>query len=353
MKKLTLSLLASTVVLAACGNANTTTNTDTKCDTLNVFNATEYMKEEVYKKFASDNNIKIVYDTFESNEAMYTKLSSGVTTYDVIIPSDYMIQNLIEKGLLQKLNKDLIPNAKGFFESISKPEYDMNQEYSLPYMWGTVGLAYNKNAVSVEDLDSQGWAILKNPKYADQIYAYDSERDGFMPALKNLGYSLNTADKGEIDKAVAWLQDMNEKTKPVFVTDQVQDGMIAGEKNIAVLYSGDANLIISENEDVAYYTPKEGTNLWVDAMVVPKNAKCPELAHKFINYLLDPEVMKENAIEIGYTPSLQAVAEDLAKNEYPNIETYIPETRANDEIFKHNEETKKILSELWLKVKVK
>lgn len=353
MKKIVLGALASTVLLAACGNTNTTSKSDTKCDVLNVFNATEYMKEEVYKKFASDNKIKIVYDTFESNEAMYTKLSSGVTTYDLIIPSDYMIQNLIEKGLLQKLNKDLIPNAKGFFSSISKPVYDPNEEYSLPYMWGTVGLAYNKEKVAIEDLEKDGWAILKNPKYVDQIYAYDSERDGFMPAFKNLGYSLNTTDQTQINQAVAWLQEMNEKTKPVFVTDQVQDGMIAGEKNIAVLYSGDANIIISENDSVAYYTPKEGTNLWVDAMVIPKNAQCPELAHKFINYLLDPEVMRENAIEIGYTPSLQAVAEDLAKNEYPSIATYIPETRENDEIFKHNEETKKILSELWLKVKVK
>lgn len=353
MKKIVLSLLASTLLLTACGSSNTTSSKESSCTTLNVFNATEYMKEEVYKKFAKDNNIKIVYDTFESNEAMYTKFSSGVTTYDLIIPSDYMIQNLIEKNLLQKLDKSKLPNAKGFFSSIASPEYDKNQEYSLPYMWGTVGIAYNKNKVDVADLDKDGWAILKNSKYANQVYAYDSDRDGFLPALKNLGYSLNTSNKAELDKAVVWLNEMNEATKPVFVTDQVQDGMIAGEKNIAVLYSGDANIIISENKDVAYYTPKEGTNIWVDAMVIPANAKCPDLAHKFINYLLDPEVMKENAIEIGYTPSLQAVAEKLAKEEYSEIPTYIPETRSNDEIFKHNEETKKILSELWLKVKVR
>ncbi len=353
MKKIVLTSLAGALLLTACGNKTATTEKQVSCKSITVFNATEYMKESLVEKFEKDTGIDVVYETFDSNEAMYTKFSAGVTKYDVIIPSDYMIQNLIKKDALQKLDKAQLSNAKGFFKAVSAPSFDEKLEYSMPYMWGTVGLIYNKNKVSQADLESQGWGILKNPKYKERIFVYDSERDGFMPALKNLGYSLNTTNIDEINKATAWLLEMNAATKPVYVTDQIQDSMVSGEKDIAIGYSGDANLIISQNNEMAYFTPKEGTNIWIDAMVVPKDAPCASGAHKFINFFLDPKVMEENAEYIGYSPSIEESAQALAKGVFSNIPTYIPTTRETDEVFVHNEEIKKVLSDAWLKIKVK
>lgn len=351
MKKI-ISLLAVTFLVTGCVSQKSVKKEESQCKNLYVFNASEYMKEDVYKRFGKENNVNIVYEEFESNEAMYTKLSSGVTTYDLIIPSDYMVQNLIEKNLLQKIDKSIVKNTNDFFKALDRPHYDPEREYSVPYFWGNVGLLYNKKVVSEEELEKKGWAILKDPKYKNRVFAYDSERDGFMVALKNLGYSLNTDNMDQINDAVKWLDEMNVGTEPVYVTDQILDLMTAGEKDIAVAYSGDASLVTLENKDMAYYVPKEGTNIWQDNMVIPKNAHCPELANKFINYLLDPKIMKENAIDIGYTPAVQSAAEELAQEEYKGIESFIPIRTENDEIFIHNDKVKKALTELWLKIKV-
>lgn len=352
MKKLISLVSVAAIMLSACGGNTNAGKTATQCQNLYVFNASEYMKEDVYKRFGRENNINVVYEEFESNEAMLTKFLSGVTTYDLIIPSDYMVQNLIAKDLLQKIDKTIVTNTDGFFDVLNSPEYDKNREYSVPYFWGNVGILYNKKNVDTSDLDTQGWAILKNPKYKDRVFAYDSERDGFLPAFKNLNYSLNATDEKEIEEATKWLEEMRDATQPVYITDQVLDLMTAGEKDLALVYSGDASLIISENPDMGYYIPKEGTNIWQDNMVIPKNANCPELANKFINYLLDPEIMKENSVDIGYTPAVKVAAEELSKREYADIESYIPQIGPKDETFKHNEEIKKVLTELWLKIKV-
>lgn len=352
MKKLPV-LLSSVLFVSACATTTTTKTTTKKCDTLSIMNFSEYMKEDVYKRFEKEKNIKIVYEEAESNEVMDTKVTSGVNNYDVVIPSDYLAEKWVKEGVVQKLNKNLIPNAKGFYDQLLKPSYDPNNEYSFPYFWGTVGIVYNKNNVDMADLEKEGWAILKNPKYKGKIFAYDSERDGFMPALKNLGYSMNASDKNEINKAVEWLNEMNQATAPVFVTDQVIDGMIAGEKDIAIVYSGDASLILSENKNMEYFMPNEGTNYWHDDLLISAKSQCVDLASEFINYLLDPAVMEENTIEIGYTPPKVEVFDKLAKGEFEGISSFKPVVRSQDEMLKYNPDVKKLLSELWLKVKLK
>ncbi len=355
MKKIVSLVVVSAIGLSACANIEkkVENSSEGQCDTLHIINFSEYMKEEVYKRFEKENNVKIVYEEAESNEAMDTKVTSGVTNYDIVMPSDYLAEKWISEKVVQKLDKSLIPNATGFYDQLLKPTYDPNNEYSLPYFWGTVGLVYNKEKVDIADLENEGWAILKNPKYAGRVFAYDSERDGFMPALKNLGYSMNSSNKDEINKAVEWLNELNQNTQPIYVTDQVIDGMIAGEKDIAIVYSGDASLILKENPSMEYFMPKEGSNYWHDDLLISAKSKCAPLANKFINYILDPAVMEENTIEIGYTPPKVEVFEKLSKGEYEGVSSFTPVIRSQDEMLKYNPDVKKLLSELWLKVKLK
>ena len=284
---------------------------------------------------------------------MYTKLQGG-DSYDVLVPSDYMIERLISEGMLQELDLSKIPNIANLAEGVKNLPYDPDNTYSVPYFWGNVGIVYNHNNVDPADVEAEGWNILKDTKYAGHIYMYDSERDAFMTAFKALGYSMNTENEDEIQAAYEWLLEMNNTMEPVYVTDEVIDGMANGNKDIAVMYSGDAAYVLDTNEDMSYWMPTEGTNLWSDAMVIPANAENPALAHEFINYVLSYDASYGNSEYVGYASSNQEVLDTLSGEGgyYENNEAYLPRSGyEKDEVFHDNQTLKKILSELWIKVK--
>ena len=323
-------------------------------DVLKVYSWGEYMDPSINEEFERKFGVKVVYDMFDSNELMYTKIQSG-EAYDVLVPSDYMIERMLSENLLQPLDKSMIPNLDNLAEGVKGLKYDPNNTYSAPYFWGTVGLVYNKNTVDRKDIEEQGFSIFQNEKYKGRIYLYDSERDAFMIALKALGYSMNTSNPKELSEAYDWLVNSVQTMQPEIVTDEVIDAMVNGNKDIAMVYSGDATYILSENEDMDYYMPKEGTNLWSDAMVIPANAKNPKLANEYINFILDYEQSKKNSLYVGFASSNQEVLDELSSKDgmfYGNA-AYVPRVGyKNDEIFEFNEEVKKILSNYWTKVKI-
>lgn len=323
-------------------------------DTLKVYNWGEYIDPEVNLAFEEQYGVKVIYDTFDSNELMYTKLQGG-EAYDVLVPSDYMIERLIKEDQLQPLEKDRIPNLTSLADGVTGLSYDPDNTYSVPYFWGTVGIVYNKNVIDLEDLNQEGYNILRDEKYSGQVYYYDSERDSFMIALKALGYSMNTSDEAELHEAYEWLREGVETMDPEIVTDEVIDAMINGNKDLAVVYSGDAAYILSENEDMGYFMPEEGTNLWSDAMVIPKNAANPKLANEYINFIMEYENSMANSVFVGYASSNGEVLETLSGEggDFEGNDAYLPRVgHAKDEIFAYNDKTKKIISDLWTKVKI-
>ncbi len=319
---------------------------------IKIYNAGEYIDTSLISAFEKENDCKVVYETFDSNESMYTKVMSG-EKYDVIIPSDYMIERLIKEDFLQEIDKSKITNYNNLVPELLSQGFDPENKYAVPYFWGSVGILYDKNVVSESDLETMGWEILKNPKYKNDIYMYDSERDSFMIALKALGYSLNTDKKEELDAAYDWLVEQNEIMNPVYVGDEVIDNMISGNKSMAIVYSGDAAYIMSENEDLGYFEPQQGTNLWIDGMVVTKDCKDVELAHKFINFMLDEDNAFSNSETVGYTSSVKSVYEALRDTVYKGNKAYNPrQNGSDDEYFRYQDaETKRYSAELWTKVK--
>ena len=212
------------------------------------------------------------------------------------------------------------------------------------------------NNVDVNKLEELGWNILKDVEYSNKIFMYDSERDSFMVALKALGYSMNTENMDEINKAYDWLCELHDTMHPAYVTDEVTDAMINNEKDIAVVYSGDAAYIISQNDDMAYYVPKEGTNVWSDGFVIPTNAKNPKLANEFINYMMSYDAAMDSSIEVGYTSANKKVVEELSSDGevYSNNDAYVFDvSNPKNEVFKHNDTLKKVLSDMWVRIKVR
>ena len=320
---------------------------------LKVYNAGEYMDLSLLEDFEKEYDCTIVYETFESNEMMYTKLMAG-DRYDVIIPSDYMIERLMNEDFLQPLDKSMIPNMENMSDAVLGMSYDPDNTYSIPYFWGSVGLVYNHENVDPAVIESEGWEVLRNTDYAGHIYIYDSERDSFMMAFKALGYSMNTEDPNEINDAYEWLLQMNNTMSPVYVTDEVIDGMMNGYKDIAVVYSGDAAVVLDENEDMSFYMPSQGTNIWCDAMVIPQNAENPKLAHEFINYMLTYEAAFDNTETVGYTSPNAEVFEEMTSSEdlYADNAAYLPRSGYDkDEMFHDNQTLMRELSKLWIKVK--
>lgn len=344
MKKILVVLLIALLLLAGCSKSSTT---------LKVYNWGEYIGEDVIKNFEKQFNAKVIYDPFDSNEMMYTKVQTG-ESYDIIVPSDYMIERLINEDRLLKIDKSLIPNMSNLYEGVKNLPYDPNNDYSVPYFWGSVGIVYNHNNVPKEVVESQGFNVLKNTDYKEKIYMYDSERDSFMIAFKALGYSMNTENIDEINEAYEWLKELNDTMIPAYVTDDVIDGMANGLKDIAVVYSGDATYVLTENEDMSFFMPSEGTNIWSDSMVIPKNAQNPKLAHEFINYILSYEASKDNTATVGYASPNKEVLEEMSSEggDYYGNEAYLPRFGyEKDEVFKHNEILKQQLTDLWIKVK--
>lgn len=322
--------------------------------TLHLYNWGEYTGENIIRNFEEETGATVVMENFDSNEQMYIKVVNG-ESYDILVPSDYMIQRLIQEDLLQKLDHSKLDCMDLLTEDVKGLPYDPKNEYSVPYFWGTAGIVYDKTKVDIKDLEEQGYNIFLNEKYKGDIYLYDSERDSFMMALKALGYSMNTENEKEINEAYEWLVKCVQTMEPEIVTDEIIDNMAQGRKALGLIYSGDATYVVSENENMGYYLPETGTNLWSDAMVIPKNAKNPELAHAYINYATNYEGAYDNSSYVGYTSSNQEVMDTLSGEggDYEGIDSYIPRSgNKMDEVFVYNEKTKQIISNLWSRVKI-
>lgn len=322
--------------------------------TLYVYNWGEYTGENSIQMFEEETGAKVVMENFDSNEQMYIKVANG-EAYDILVPSDYMIQRLIEEDLLQKLDHSKLDCLDKIDDSVKGLPYDPENDYSVPYFWGTVGIVYDKNKVNMKDLEREGFGIFLDEKYKGDIYLYDSERDEFMMALKALGYSMNTDNEEELNEAYEWLVQCVQTMEPEIVMDEIIDNMAQGRKALGLIYSGDATYVMDENEDMGYYLPDSGTNLWSDAMVIPKNAKNPELAHEFINFMTDYDAAYDNSSYVGYTSANAEVMEALSGEggDFEGINAYIPRSGdEHDEIFVYNEDTKKTISNLWSKVKI-
>lgn len=309
MKKLaTISavFLLSTTMLAGCGASKSE-------EVLNVYNVGDYIDEDLITKFEEETGIEVVYETYDTNEAMYQKVKSGSSNYDIVVPSDYMVEKMIQEDLLLEIDYANVPNYKNVNPQFLDAAYDPENKYSVPYMWGTFGILYNKTMV---DGDVSTWDILWDPAYEGDIQMFDSVRDTMGISLKRLGYSMNSTNPDEIAQAEEELK----KQKPLvqaYVNDDGKDRLIAGEAAMGIIYSGDALTLIEQNPDLAYSTPKEGTNKWVDAMCIPNTAENKKEAEMFINFMMDAENAKTNVDYIGYSTPNQA-AYDLLDEEFKN-----------------------------------
>ena len=324
--------------------------------TLYVYNWGEYISDgsddsmDVVSEFERLTGITVEYTTFDSNESLFAKLKSGSASYDVIIPSDYMVSRLADNDMLQKLNYDNIPNFKKYIdEGFKNPEYDPNNEYSVPYMWGTVGVIYNTKYV--DEADVGGWDLLWNEKYAGKILMFDNSRDAFAIALSKLGYSMNTTDKDELSAAAAELAKQGDVVQ-AYVMDQIFDKMVEENAYVAPYYAGDYMTMAQDNEDLAFYIPKEGTNLFTDAMCIPAGSKNREAAEMFINFMCEPVVSAANTDYICYsTPISEARAlidPEMAESEiaYPSDEVL-----AKTEVYKNlSDEANQLMDDLWISV---
>lgn len=346
MKKKFRALVAMTLVgasvlgLAGCAS--------TPKEVVKVYNWGDYIDEEVNRMFEEETGIKVIYDVYPTNEDMYAKISSSGSQYDVIIPSDYMIEKMGKEGMLEKLDTTLLTNYPKIDERFRGLPYDINNEYSVPYMWGTMGIVYNTTMVD-EEIDE--WADMWNPKYAKQVFMYDSERDSIMVALKKLGYSMNTRDEVELEKAKQEL--IAQKPQILaYVGDEGKGKMQNGEAAIMLAWAGDAQVMVQENPDLKYVLPKEGTNLFVDAIAIPKGAENYENAHKYIDFLCRPDIAALNAEYIGYSTPISE-ARELLPEEMKNSEIAYPteEKTSNMEMFNDPSDMLDIYSRIWTEVK--
>ena len=317
-----------------------------------VYNWGEYIDPEVLTMFEEETGIDIVYEEFETNEILYPKISSGAIAYDVICPSDYMIQRMIENDLLSEIKFDNIPNLKNIGKQYLEQsrQFDPENKYSVPYCWGTVGILYNKMMVD-EPVDS--WSILWDPKYKDNILMQDSVRDAFGVTLKYLGYSLNSIDLDELTEAKNLLIEQKPLVQ-AYVIDQVRDKMIGNEAALGVIYSGEAIYTQKENPNLEYVIPKEGSNIWIDSWVIPKNAEHKENAEKFINFLCRPDIALMNFEYITYSTPNEAARELIEDESIRNSEIAFPDLSKYDnlETFQYlGTEADQVYGDLWNKVK--
>ena len=312
---LALSSLISIGLLSGCGSSNNTADNGT----VYFYNCGDYIDEDLLAKFTKETGIKVDYSTYDTNEIMYQKLKSTPGSYDLVIPSDYMIEKMIKEDMVEKLDFNNIPNYEYIDDTYKNLSYDPNNEYSVPYMWGTIGIIYDP-AVVTEPVTS--WDILWNTKYSGkQVIMFDSMRDTIAIGLDKLGYSINSTNPDEIAAATDELVKQKQTMDPLYYVDEVKDKMINGEAALATVWSGDAAYIMSENPELKYVIPEEGSNKWFDAMVIPKGSKNKENAEKLINFLTDPENSKQNVDYIGYSTPNKATYEmldDEVKKSYPS-----------------------------------
>ena len=351
---MTIMGLLSAAVLSGCGNKSAAAGS---AGELYVYNWGEYIDESVVEEFEKETGIKVVYDMFETNEEMYPVLEAGGVVYDVVCPSDYMIEKMIQNDMLAEIDFNNVPNIKNIdtkYMDMAK-SFDPENKYAVPYTWGTVGILYNTSMV---DDEITSWSDLWNPKYQGNILMQDSVRDAFMVGEKMLGYSMNTTDKAELEKVKEKLIEQKPLVQ-AYVIDQVRDKMIGGEAAIGVIYSGEMlyvqNEVANSGEDfeLKYVIPKEGTNLWIDAWVIPKNAKNKENAEKWIDFLNRPEIAKKNFEYITYPTPNKAAFELLDKELQENTALFpTDDMLKNSEVFKYlGDEGDSLYNDLWKEVK--
>lgn len=353
MKKLIalgLCTCMTAALLSGCGSANKYPN-----GKVYVYNWGEYIDPETLDMFEKETGIQVIYDEFDTNETMYPKVEAGASNYDVVCPSDYMIQKMIDNDLLQELNWDNIPNAKAnigaqYYEQ--SEAFDPGNRYAVPYCWGTVGILYNKTMV---DEPVTSWSILWDEKYADSILMQDSVRDLFMVGLKSLGYSMNSTDEKELNEA----KDLLIQQKPLvqaYVIDQVRDKMIGNEAALGVIYSGEAIFTQRENPDLEYVIPKEGTNVWIDGWVIPKNAENVENAEKFIDFMCRGDVALLNFDYITYSTPNTAAQALIEDDDIRNSKIAFPDLSQYDglETFSYlGDDADALYNDLWKEIKSK
>ncbi len=311
---------------------------------LNVYNWGEYIDESVLDDFeAKYPDIKINYETYADNETMYTKIKNGGSSYDILIPSDYMIARLIDEDMLEKLNFDNIPNFSYIDEKYLGWSYDPGNEYSVPYMWGTLGILYDKTKVSEKDFT---WNTLFDPKYENSILMKNDMRDTLGLTLKSLGYSMNSTDEKELEEAKQKL--ISQKANVLGrVNDEGMDKMIAGEAPMAVMYSGDAAYCISENADLDFAIPSDGSNYFVDAMVIPKNAEHKEEAELFINFMCETEIALKNALEIGYSTPHKGAFEELPEETKNSFQYPGDAVLESAEVYSYLKDKTELYDKIW------
>ena len=357
MKKRLLVLLSVVLVLTALAvpfTASAAPGDDTV--TINVYNWGQYISDgsdgylDVNAAFTEATGIQVNYMTYDTNESLYTKLKAGGSTYDVIIPSDYMIARLIAEDMLEPIDYENIPNYEYIDNAFKNTDYDPDNVYSVPYTWGTVGVIYNKNYVDEADIGS--WDLLWNEKYSGKILMFDNCRDAFGIAELSLGYSINTQDPDELRDAAELLKAQNPLVQS-YVMDQIFDAMEREEAWIAPYYAGDYLLMLRENENLGFYFPEEGFNIFIDACCIPKGCENKEAAEAYINFLCDPEISAANLSYIGYSTPISAAKEymdpEMVESPivYPSEETL---ARSQSFVYLDNDATQ-LMDELWLGVK--
>ena len=325
--------------------------------TINVYNWGEYISNgtegslDVNAEFTARTGIQVNYTTYDTNESMYAKLASGGGDYDVIIPSDYMVSRMIQEDMLAELDFANIPNFQYIDKDFKNPDYDPENKYSVPYTWGLVGLFYNTDYVTAEE--AQSWSLLWDEKYAGKILMFDNSRDSFGIAMKLLGYSFNTEDEQQWREAADLLVQQVPLVQS-YAMDQIFQKMESGEAWIAPYYSGDAAILVEENDNIAFSVPEEGTNYFVDAICIPRTSTHKAEAEAYINFLCDPEISYENCSYIGYSTP-ETAAKEMMDPEITENEMYYPseETIANTEVFINlSDTTNQLLDSLWAEVKM-
>lgn len=319
--------------------------------TLTVFNCFDYIDPSVIELFEQETGAKVDYVNYTTNEEMYTKLEAGAANYDIIFPSDYMIERLINEDRLETLNLDNIPNRAGLIEWMKSTDYDPEGQYSVPYMWGTFGILYNTEKVN-GPVDS--WEALFSEEYAGSVFMMNSMRDTMGIALKKLGYSMNTREEAELEAAKNLLIEQKQKGIPAgYMLDETKDKMVGNEAALSVVYSGDAMYAMTKNEKLDYVVPKEGSNIWVDGMVIPKSSKNQEAAMQFIDFMCRPEVAQMNFDYIYYCSPVQQVVDGLSEEDAA-MATINPseEVMSRCEFFNDVSDCMALYENVWMEVRL-
>ncbi|MBU0278821.1 MULTISPECIES: PotD/PotF family extracellular solute-binding protein [unclassified Gemella] len=327
MKKLVVSAIS--IILLCIGLLESRTYIDSSQagsqNTLTIFNWGEYISPDLLKKFTEETGIEVIYETFDSNEALLTKLKSGSTSYDLVVPSDYMIKKMIDFNLLQEIDKSKLTNFNKINPELLNKSFDMNNKYSIPYFWGTLGIIYNPDLLD-KDQKFEKWDDLWDERLKNEVILIDGAREMLGLSLQSQGESVNETDEIKLKLAEKKLELMGANIKAIN-NDEKTMLMVNEDAKVAITYSGSAAQMIAENEKLVYSVPKEGSNIWFDNMVIPKVAKNVEAAHKFIDFILRPENAAKNAEFVGYaTPILDAyeiLGEEITSDEqfYPSEET--------------------------------